>query len=183
MTESASNTPVHQELAGDIAEKATDVPVLRRAAMDCLARREHSYYELSQKLLGKYPDADPSMVDAVLARLRAQNLQSDERFTEAYVRYRKSRGFAYLHIKSALVQRKVPLPVINAYLFEDDAEWTAIALSLVDRKTGTAGEAGAEGESGKLEFGSKLHRRLARFLESRGFSQLETRRVLALRTD
>lgn len=150
--------------------KTIDVPVLRRAAMDSLARREHSYYEISQKLLARFPEADPEMVDAVVARLRAQNLQSDERFTEAYVRYRKSRGFAYLHIKSDLVQRKVPLPIINAYLYEDDADWQEIALRLVERKIG---------EGSRLEFGSKQHRRLARFLESRGFSQIETRRVLA----
>ncbi|MSR12307.1 MAG: regulatory protein RecX [Gammaproteobacteria bacterium] len=148
----------------------TDVPVLRRAAVDCLARREHSYYELTQKLLSKFPDAEPALVDVALSRLRAEQLQSDERFAEAYVRYRKSRGFAYLYIKSDLVQRKVPLPIINAYLYEDDAEWSLIAQTLVERKT-TQGV--------KLEFGSKLHRRLARFLESRGFSQLETRRVLA----
>lgn len=147
----------------------TDVPVLRRAAMDSLARREHSYYELSQKLLVKFPDATPETVDAVVARLRAQNLQSDERFTEAYIRYRKTKGFAYLHIKSDLVQRKVPLPIINAYLFEDDAEWQQIALRLVERKIGA---------QGKVEFGSREHRRLSRLLESRGFSQLYARKVL-----
>lgn len=140
--------------------------------MDSLARREHSFYEICQKLLVKFPEADPAMVDAVVARLRAQNLQSDERFTEAYVRYRKSRGFAYLHIKSDLVQRKVPLPIINAFLYEDDADWQAIALRLVERKIG---------EEGLLEYGSKQHRRLARFLGSRGFSQIETRRVMALK--
>lgn len=140
--------------------------------MDFLARREHSYYELSQKLLGKFPDADPAMVDSVLTRLREQNLQSDERFTDSYVRYRKTRGFAYLHIKADLVQRKVPLPIINSYLFEDDADWNEIALNLVNKKLG---------ESETLEFGSRQHRRLARFLESRGFSQIETRRLLSAR--
>ena len=148
----------------------SDVPVLRRAAMDYLARREHSYYELSQKLLGKFPDASGELIDEVLSRLRDQTLQSDERFTKAYIRYRKTKGFAYLHIKADLVQRKVPLPIINAYLYEDDADWNQIALTLVQKRLG---------EDGKLEFGSKLHRRLARLLESRGFNQLESRRVLA----
>lgn len=161
MTESAGTTT-----------STTDVPVLRRAAMDWLARREHSYHELTQKLLAKFPDSDSALVDTVIARLREQNLQSDERFTEAYVRYRKSRGFAYLHIKSDLVQRRVPLPVINAYLYEDDSDWHAIALDLVERRTG---------EEVKLAFGSKQHRRLARFLQSRGFSQQETHRALTLK--
>lgn len=150
----------------------TDVPVIRRAAMDCLARREHAYYELNQKLLVKFPDASPDAVDAVVSRLRAQHLQSDERFAEAYIRYRKNKGFAYLHIKADLVQRKVPLPIINAYLFEGDEEWLQIATRLVDRKIGA---------HEKLVFGSKLHRRISRFLESRGFSQLEARKILALK--
>lgn len=150
----------------------SDVPVLRRAAMDYLARREHSYYELSQKLSIKFPDASSALIDQVLSRLREQNLQSDERFTEAYVRYRKSKGFAYLHIKSDLVQRKVPMTIINAYLYEDDADWPEIALGLVSRRLG---------EDVALEYGSKQHRRLARFLESRGFSQVDARRVLALK--
>ena len=159
---------MHTQITDSVT--TTDVPVLRRAAMDSLARREHSFYELSQKLLVKFPNATPETVDAVVSRLRAQNLQSDERFTEAYIRYRKTKGFAYLHIKSDLVQRKVPLPIINAYLFEDDAEWQHIATQLVERKIGA---------HDKLVFGSKLHRRISRFLESRGFSQLEARRVLA----
>ena len=36
-----------------------DVPVLRRAAMDCLARREHSLHELKTKLTRKFPDLSP----------------------------------------------------------------------------------------------------------------------------
>jgi len=95
----------------------SDVPVLRRAAMDCLARREHSYYELTQKLLLKFPDASGELIDEVLSQLRDEGLQSDERFTEAYVRHRKSKSVGYLHIKADLVQRKVPLPIINTLLY------------------------------------------------------------------
>ena len=140
--------------------------------MDFLARREHSFYELSQKLCRKFPDAELGKIEAVLCRLREQRLQSDERFTEAYVRYRKTRGFAYLHIKADLVQRKVSLPVINAYLYEDDAEWTLIALSLVHKRTS---------DDETIEFGSKQHRKLHRFLESRGFTPTDTRKVLQLK--
>ena len=71
-----------------------DVPVLRRAAMDYLARREQSFYELTQKLNKKFPESDSDLLVEVLDILKAENLQSDDRFTESYVRYRKSRGFA-----------------------------------------------------------------------------------------
>ncbi|MCH8264842.1 MAG: hypothetical protein IIC10_05535, partial [Proteobacteria bacterium] len=56
---------------------STDVPVLRRAAMDYLARREHSAFELRRKLSRKYPEADPQEMDAVLEKLRADKLQSE----------------------------------------------------------------------------------------------------------
>ena len=43
-----------------------DVPVLRRAAMDFLARREHSLHELKTKLIRKFPELSQTLVMAVL---------------------------------------------------------------------------------------------------------------------
>ena len=57
--------------------------------MDLLARREHSFFELKQKLLIKYPELNPSNLDLALNQLQCENLISDERFTESYIRYRK----------------------------------------------------------------------------------------------
>ena len=95
-----------------------DVPVLRRAAMDYLARREHSFYELTQKLNKKSPESDSDLLVEVLDTLKADNLQSDERFTESYVRYRKSRGFAYQHIRADLAGRRVSETIIGKYLIK-----------------------------------------------------------------
>ncbi len=75
--------------------------------MDFLARREHSHYELQQKLAAKFPDADHSVLLSAIERLRQENLQSDERFTEAFIRYRKSRGFGMRHIQQDLKLRGV----------------------------------------------------------------------------
>jgi len=46
--------------------------------MDFLARREHSFYELQQKLAKKFPDAPTERIDQVLETLKGENLQSDE---------------------------------------------------------------------------------------------------------
>lgn len=140
--------------------------------MDCLARREHSFYELKQKLLLKYSDADPAMVIAVLDRLREEKLQSDARFAEGYIRHRKNRGFGYRYIRADLARRHVNQEVIDKLLFSDDSDWSEIARQLVDRRLG---------EAGRVEWGSREHRRLLRFLESRGFSALEISRSLAQR--
>ena len=155
----------------DYLSKATntDVPVLRRAAMDFLARREHSLFELEQKLSLKFPHTEANLLGEVLAALRDENLQSDERFTESYARYRKSRGFGYLHIKADLLARKVSASLIERYLLMDDAEWIILASALVSRKLR---------DYTALEFGSKQHRRLQRFLKSRGFTGMEIRKAL-----
>jgi len=147
----------------------SDVPVLRRAAMDVLARREHSCFELRQKLLQKFPDTDPQLIDLVLKQLQAEGLQSDARFVESYVRYRKSRGFGYLHINSELSERRVSGGLIEQHLFVDDEDWLTIAEDLVARKLSP---------DQHLQFASKEHRRVMRFLESRGFSSGLIRRVL-----
>ncbi len=145
---------------------------IRRAAMDSLARREHSYAELARKLLTKFadnPDVDRESIDEQLSRLRDQGLQSDTRFAEAYVRYRKTRGFSYLHIRADLLGRGVSEALIEAYLFEDDEDWLAMAESLVEKRLRSDDD---------RRFGGKAHLKLTRFLESRGFTQATIRRVL-----
>jgi len=146
-----------------------DVTVLRRAAMDYLARREHSLFELMQKLSKKYPETDGELLLEVLEVLKSENLQSDERFTEAYVRYRKSRGFAYSHIKGDLNSRRVSDRLIFKHLLVDDEDWQQTAGQLVVKKL-------RHQES--LSYGSKLHRKVTRFLESRGFASSEIRKAL-----
>lgn len=137
--------------------------------MDYLARREHSLFELLQKLGKKFPETDAELLCEVLETLKSENLQSDERFTESYVRYRKSRGFAYLHIKADLAGRRVSDSLITKHLLVDDEHWQVTADQLVAKKL-------RHQESPC--FGSKLHRKLTRFLESRGFASLEIRRAL-----
>ena len=132
--------------------------------MDFLARREHSFQELSRKLQLKYPDATPPQITEVIEKLQADGLQSDERFTESWVRYRQSRGFGYLHILADLKERGIASTVVDRYLFSDDDNWMATAKALVSKRL-AADEL--------IEFGSKPHRKLMRYLESRGFGSRE----------
>lgn len=149
--------------------RSPDVPVLRRAAMDFLARREHSFFELKQKLLLKFPDLVIEDLDQALSQLKSENLQSDERFAESYIRYRKSRGFGYRHIRSDLGSRRVHPDIISKYLFSDDEDWSKIAIGLVAKKVDT---------DNALEFGSKQHQKLVRFLEARGFTVYEIQNAI-----
>lgn len=148
---------------------SNDVPVLRRAAMDFLARREHSIFELRAKLTPKFPEVEAELLERVLLQLQDDNLQSDQRFAECYVRYRKSRGFGSEHIRADLYTRKVAPSIIEEYIHEADADWLEIARRLVTKKLGMAET---------VEFGSKLHRKTVRFLASRGFTPTVSRRAL-----
>ncbi len=147
-----------------------DVPVLRRAAMDFLARREHSFFELAEKLSLRFPDEELMRIESVLEDLAAENLQSDARFVEAWSRYRKSRGFGYHHIRQDLQQRRISNDLIDQYLFTDDECWQQTATMLVKRRT-------RNGD--KFEFGSSQHKKLVRFLESRGFGSREIQLAIA----
>lgn len=147
----------------------TDVPVLRRATMDYLARREHSFFELKRKLQKKFPDTDLELLIQVIDALRAENLQSDERFAESYVRYRKSKGFAYLHIRADLASRQVSESVIQSYLDAEEEHWQLTANQLVEKRLRAVNE---------LVYGSKLHKKTSRFLESRGFTPVQIRKAL-----
>lgn len=133
---------------------------LRRRAMDLLARREHSRAELVAKLRNRFAEADLDAIDSVLDKLAAENLQSDRRFAEEYLRMRMRRGFGWLHIRAELQTRGVADPIISD-LARPDEEWLELAENLVDSRL--AGQM-------DLEPGSREHQRLFRFLQGRGFS-------------
>lgn len=132
---------------------------LRRAAMDLLARREHSRAELADKLRRKF-EVDAEQVEPVLDQLRADNLQSDERFAEAYVRYRRSRGVGPLLIRQELRARKVDPELLEACLDISSEQWLETLRQVIERKR----RPGIE------------HPKLYRFCLSRGFttSQINT---------
>ncbi len=109
------------------------------------------------------------LIDEQLSRLRDEGLQSDARFTESFVRYRKTRGFAYQHIKADLLGRGVRGDLIEESLPIDDPDWADMAEALVTKKL--------LGVSDR-QFGGKTHGKLVRFLESRGYPRAIIRGVL-----
>lgn len=133
---------------------------LRRGAMDLLARREHSRFELAGKLRSRFAAADMDAINVVLDQLAAENLQSDQRFAEEYLRLRMRRGFGWLRIRADLLRRGVGDGIISD-MARPDEEWRALAEKLIAFRLG---------ESGTMARASKEHQRLFRFLQSRGFS-------------
>jgi regulatory protein len=140
---------------------------LRRAALDLLARREHSRAELRTKLRRR--GAEPSAIDPVLERLDAEGLQSDERCAEALARSCIRRGKGPLRIRAELRAHSIDDTVIGTTLAALDEPWTELARSARAKRFGEA-----------LPGTREERARQARFLEQRGFASEHIRAALAL---
>jgi regulatory protein len=138
---------------------------LNESAIRLLAMREHSQVELQRKLVQKGFEAQA--VAKTLQDLIAQNLLSDERFTEAFVMSKRERGIGPLKIQAELQQRGVANELITCYLDIRDPNWLELAEGVRQKKFG---------EGVPEAYNLKMQQ--ARFLASRGFSHEQIRRVL-----
>jgi regulatory protein len=143
----------------DLDAPSTDVsPVeVRRAAMNLLARREHSFNELIEKLSRRFPDRD--FLSSSLRVLTEQNLQSDERFAESFINARKARGKGPVMIRHELKQKGVAIELVDTYLNDEAEQWLAIAENTYQKKFGD-----------KPAQDQKDRAKRMRFMQSRGFS-------------
>lgn len=139
------------------AEQAVNPADIRVAAMNLLARREHSLEELRSKLSRRFPDRD--LVEAQLQQLVQDNLQSDARYAGSLLRQRISRGQGPLRIRQEMRQRGVSSDLVDAAMAEESADWTALAQEVMQRKFGQEPAADLRERA-----------RRARFLQYRGFS-------------
>ncbi len=95
-------------------------------AMDLLARREHSQFELARKLRMKGFAEDD--IPGTLASLMKSGLLSDQRFAEQYCRARTRRGFGPRRIEQALRERGVSEELIALTLGDiSNQDWKELA--------------------------------------------------------
>ena len=129
---------------------------LRSRALAMLARREHSQFELRQKLaeLG----AESSVIDTILYEFSTENWQNDRRFTEVFIRYSARKGQGALNIRQELKQRGITdKEMVEELLAEHD--WFDLAQQTRSKKVGE-----------ELPTERKEQARQLRFLQYRGFS-------------
>lgn len=138
---------------------------LREQAMDLLSRREHSYVELHRKLMRKGYSADE--VSAVLDQLNSENLQSDERFTESYIRSRIRTGYGPVKIKLELKQRGITECVVDQYLPTGSLFWQDKLAEVWNKKF-----------HGEMPYDQKTFSRQTRFLMQRGFCFEDIKQLL-----
>ncbi|OUR84712.1 hypothetical protein A9Q77_01270 [Marinomonas sp. 42_23_T18] len=131
---------------------------IRESALNMLARREHSQHELKQKLLLRFKD-NPNEIDTVTTTLILDNYQSDQRFCEAFIRYRQQKGYGKVRIASELRQKEVDSELMEECFTNADVDWFELALKLKINKFG-------EQVSKEFVIKSKQYR----YLQYRGFS-------------
>lgn len=107
---------------------------IREAALRLLARREHSRFELSRKLSRRgWPE---TVVEAVVDELAEENLQSDERFAESYVRQRVAKAYGPVRIRGELSERGIDRGQAARALAAESPDWFAIAAAWCERRYG-----------------------------------------------
>ena len=124
-------------------------------SLDLLSRREHSRFELVQKLIKRYGSIN--FLDEVINKLQELKLLDDQRFAEAYIKARTRKGFGPRRLKAELQQRRVSESIINHELSMIN-NWDEIAYNAFKKKFNSSSSETKETLKAKS------------FLQNRGFN-------------
>jgi regulatory protein len=141
-------------MRGKVARDLTETEI-REMAVRYLCRREYGIEELRQKLLHRGSDA--ALAEKVVGDLADENLVSDERFTEMYVRTRMRSLFGPLKIRGELRDRGIADHLIAEVLPRDQAVWFDAASQWANKR-----------HKGELDYTARA--KLHRSLMNRGFT-------------
>ncbi len=137
---------------------------LRHKAIQLLARREHSAWELTQKLSVQ---ANASELAALLQSLRDQDLQSDLRFVQSYLRSRQNAGYGPIRIRQELRQRGVSQALVDEQVMTEDTIWWQLLQQVWQKKY-----------CGVPPSDAKSYGQQQRFLLQRGFAMQDVIKLL-----
>jgi regulatory protein len=136
--------------------------VLRHKAVELLARREHSQFELVRKL--RVRKFDPEAIAQLIKQLVESDLLSDLRFAHALVHSRTERGYGPIRIRATLRERGVDDDVIAQALDPNDPQWVERARVRVRRRFGDEAPVDLRDEA-----------RRSRYLAGQGYSHEQVR--------
>jgi regulatory protein len=139
------------------------------AALDALARRDHSAEDLRRKLLKK--GYDVAVVSPLLDALAAEKLLDDRRYMENFVAYHAARGQGPMRVRMELRRHGLQGPPVEDYL-ANYPEWLMQLRKTRQKKFGSA-----------LPANYADRQRQARFLGYRGFTSAQIRTVLGFDID
>lgn len=128
---------------------------LKKRALDLLSRREHSTFELYNKL--KRHCDDESLINPLLTELKSQGLLSDHRFADSVRRKVSGKLQGPLRLKRDLSVAKVSADFCSN---DEHVDWLSLAVAALEKKF-------------KLHdlTDPKCQAKALRFLAGRGFTQ------------
>ncbi|VAW52229.1 Regulatory protein RecX [hydrothermal vent metagenome] len=129
----------------------------KSVAVRLLSRREHSAFEIRDKLQKR--DFDEAEIVQTIVELQQGGWLSDERFAEAYVRMRQLKGFGPIRIAIELNERGVKEAIAEAFLDANDESWQQTLVQQYQKKY----------KNKTIEDYNEKAKRI-RFLQYRGFS-------------
>jgi len=139
---------------------------VRRAAMDLLARREHSVDELGKKLARRFgrEEATTDLIAEQLQRLEEEGLVSDSRYAAAMLRQLILKGLGPRRLDQELRAKGISAPWIDCARAADiEVDWCEQARSVYEKKFPRPIATADRGEQ-RREWGKR-----ARFMQYRGF--------------
>lgn len=140
---------------------------IRQKALDLLSRREHSRRELFLKL--RRYDFPAEEISLILNEIQNENLLSEDRFIENFIRSRRSRGYGPLKICAELQNRGIDpsrILVSEEWLATD---WQEKADAVRIKRFGEVAPVSVAEQA-----------RQGRYLQQRGFTIAQIRKIFQL---
>ena len=132
-------------------------------AVSLLARRDHSEFELRQKLGVK--GHDDAAIEEVIRVLESKGYLNEKRYAETMLRHHAMRGQGPQKIRYLLTQQQVSNALISEVFSESDADWFSLAAQVREKRFGVNALPQERAQRYKEQS------RQMRFLMSRGFEQ------------
>jgi len=147
-----------------VASEPVTFSAVQFSAMNLLAMREHSVAELRQKLQKKFKDSE--LVNQVIDDLATRNLQSDERFAEAFVKMRIRQGKGPVRILYELKEKGIAEDLAAALVDLSDQLWVDLAKEVCLKRFGMLSGTPRQDNAKQI-----------RFLQYRGFTSTHIRKI------
>lgn len=138
---------------------------LKSKALSLLSRREHSIYELSEKLsrsLDKKDedeDEDQDLITPVIEYMTELGYLDEQRYVDMVMRSRVAKGYGATRIRQELQLKRVDSEIISMCFEETSVDWFELAKEVRERRFG-----------GDVVSDPKLKAKQQRYLYSRGFN-------------
>lgn len=142
-----------------------DVKIINHSITRLLARREHSQQELLTKLSLK--GLDSRLVKQQIALFVEKDIQSDQRFVEAFIRNRVLKGQGRKRIQMELQQHNIDEAIILTSFENCETDFAETAIQAYKKKYGQK----------PIEDWQDKQKRM-RFLQYRGFNHEQIRIAL-----